>query len=141
MPVVTDVRVTLRVFSSDHLVPRAVQGSAIVLEASITDLEDVPLPGAVVHLSYVTPGGLELRAPGRISNAAGQATARLALAEAGRFVARCIVISPIARVVQRPFLLTEGAVVLLPAEAVPIATPQGALLILPNGRAIGGVIP
>jgi hypothetical protein len=141
MPVITDVRVTLRVYSSDHLVPRAVQGSGIVIEVRVTDLDDAPLPGAVAHLSYVTPGGLELRAPRRITDATGQATARLALTEAGRFVARCVVISPIARVAQRPFLLTEGAVVLLPAQAVPAATSQGAILILPNGRAIGGVMP
>ncbi|MBU8545802.1 MULTISPECIES: hypothetical protein [Roseomonadaceae] len=134
----TDVRVTLRVASSDHLRPRAVEGTAISIEATILDQEGAPVTGAIADLSWVTPQGVEMRAPGRISDARGIATALLAVAGTGAFVARCAVVSPIARVALRPFTMIDGGVQLGAVPATPVVTPQGAFLILPNGRAIGG---
>ena len=138
MPV-TDVRVTLRVASSDHLRPRAWQGSGVAIEATILDQDEEPIAGAVADLSWVTPAGVEMRQSGLVSNAAGKVSAVLAIADVGTFMARCVVVTPQAEVAQQRFEMVAGAVALAATQATPVVTPQGAFLILPNGRAIGGV--
>jgi hypothetical protein len=137
MPV-TDVRVTLRVASSDHLRPAALQGTAIAIEATIQDQAGAPVPGAIADLSWIAPDGVELRQTGCVADASGIARGLLAVAETGTFVARCLVTSPIVRVVERQFEMRAGAVTPDAGPAAPVVTPDGAFLILPNGMAIGG---
>ncbi|MGX9966057.1 hypothetical protein ACVFYP_22215 [Roseomonas sp. F4] len=137
MPV-TDVRVTLRVAGSDHLLPRALQGTAIAIEATIQDQDGAALPGAIADLSWVAPDGVEMRQEGCVADAGGVARGRLAVAPTGYFVARCVITSPVLRVVERRFEMRAGAVALDAVPATPVVTPNGTFLILPNGMAIGG---
>lgn len=137
MPV-TDVRVTLRVASSDHLRPAALQGTAISIEATILDQDGTAVPGAIADLSWVAPDGVELRQTGCLADASGIARGLLAVAETGAFVARCLVTSPVARVVERRFEMRAGAVALDAEQATPVTMQDGTFLILPNGMAIGG---
>ncbi|NKE43591.1 hypothetical protein HB662_02300 [Roseomonas frigidaquae] len=158
MPVM-DVRVTLRVASSDHLRPRAMQGSGVAIEATVLDQDGAPIAGAGVNLSLLTPSGWEVQLPGVISDAAGRATAVLAPAEDGRFVARAVVTSPQAEVAERSFDIIAGVVTLNAVPAVLVETPEGDFLVpgtaeplvmlvdpdgvgllLPNGLLMGGVV-
>lgn len=139
MPV-TDVKVTLRVASSDQLRPRSWQGSGIAIEATILDQSGEPIAGAVANLSWITPAGIEMRQSGLVSDAAGKFSAVLSIADAGSFVARCVVISPQSEVAEARFEMVAGSVALDAIQAVPVATPGGAVLVLSNGNAIGGVV-
>lgn len=139
MPV-TDVRVALRVASSDHLRPRALQASAVAVEATALDQIGEPIPGAIADLSVITPAGVELRFQNVTADGAGRATRSIALADAGDFIARSVVTSPQSEVSERGFIMKPGAVQPPPGPVTVLADPDGVVLILPSGFAIEGTI-
>ncbi len=96
---VTDIRLRVRVASSDSLRPRTTLGSAVAVECFVTDQDGAPVPGAVVDLSVV---GL-LVIPGMVADAAGRVTASFTPQQPGAFVAQADCTAPLAEVAQRRF--------------------------------------
>lgn len=135
MPV-TDVRVLLRVASSDALRPRVRQGSAVAVEATVLDQDRAPIAGAIVTLRITTPVAV-LEVPNVVANADGVATASLAVADAGTHLAAAIVSSPQAEVAQRYFDVVPAAA--LPEDtATVLVTDDGEFIVLSNGFAMEG---
>lgn len=135
MPV-TDVRVLLRVASSDSLRPRVRQGSAVAVEATVIDQDKAPIAGAIVTLRVRTPFAV-LEVAGVVADAAGIASAVIALPDAGEHLASAIVTSPQAEVVERVFDVIAAAVTFDDEGAV-LVTDQGEFIVLSNGQALGG---
>lgn len=139
MPV-TDVRVTLRVASSDHLRPRAWQGTAVAISATIQDQDGAAVAGAVATLSWVAPDGQAAQTEPLTSDVAGRVTGTLLIPGTGGYAARCRVSAPIVRVAQQRFDMVAGVVAPVSDPATPVVTDDGVFLVLPSGAVAGGVL-
>lgn len=124
---ITDVRLLLRLASSDAIRPRVCLGSAVAVECTVLDQDGTPVAGAVVSLSIV---GL-LTVPDLVANAAGVVTASFTPPQAAAFVAQAECTSPLAALAQRTFdvVAADGDVTLSP----PWVDARTGALIFPPG--------
>lgn len=116
-----------------------VAGSAVTWFGEFRDPVSNSLSSASgVEFQFLAPDGTPLIGMGGALVSTGIYGATIAPADAGEWVVRLFASG--ARVDERRFVVAESSFPAGAIQAVPVVTPGGAFLVLPNGNAIGGVV-